>query len=745
MATLLGAPAPVVGGRFEVQERLGEGGMGIVFAARDRKLGRRVALKFLHRTAASSEGRLLREARAMAQLDHRNVLPVFDVGEYEGALFIAMKLAGGGTIVDWLREQPRSLDEIVRVFADAARGLAAAHDAGFIHRDFKPSNVFIGDDGAALVGDFSLVSAEPTPPVTDTVSMDEPAAVYTVAGSIVGTPQYMAPEQRNGGEVTDRADQFAFGLSLYEAVYGTPAASNSPTANAPDRRPATGEAVPKRIRRVMARSTATGPSDRYPGMRRLLDELAPPPTNTRARLVAGGAVAVALAAGMAWWLEPEPLPGPPAPSNPYAVCFHQRLDGIYMEDALAGESVELGMVPFLDPKAPVRADDRAYDEDRVWRPRGRRIEVRNLADDEVVFDGYTTGTEPCVFFTHPEGELHARVTVLDEAAGADGGALFRAGPTWDEVSRHELESREGGLDHHLETGETAHVDVPDSAASRLLTLATFMVDARMKDASFGTRDQPHQFFLAVGAKSECGDHPCVRYGEEAPGVSSIHLSGADANRKYLLGYAFARAAMEQRLSRPWSDEAGAKRLDAYAPFRPAAPGTAAREGWALFVSAVNWNDRGPHGEGFFTLWPPACVPGDDGCEPGTNLNKPIGFPDRWHTNYVPLHEGPSMCAYWDEANGSCPGVGAAAEDSCAQVARSVTLDWARHFWHVATRAKPGAEPATLDELTSIVEVVIREKRDDANTYAAMTAQVPENLLPLWKESAKLNRVDTACP
>jgi serine/threonine protein kinase len=152
-------------GRYEVLSPIGAGGMGVVYAARDPKLRRTVALKMLrpgaqeNATDSKMRERLLREARAMARLSHPNVLSVYDVGELNGQVFLAMELVEGATLTTWLRERRRSWREVLDVFVEAGRGLSAAHAAGLIHRDFKPDNVLVGNDGRVRVTDFGLASA----------------------------------------------------------------------------------------------------------------------------------------------------------------------------------------------------------------------------------------------------------------------------------------------------------------------------------------------------------------------------------------------------------------------------------------------------------------------------------------------------------------------------------------------------------------------------------------------------------
>ena len=145
--------------RFLLDEKLGAGGMGIVYAARDPRLERKIALKLVRverEFGPKGEARLLREARSMARLAHPNVVQIYEAGEWEGRVFIAMELVRGRTLAAWLAQSPRKWQEVIVVFRMAGRGLAAAHAAGVVHRDFKPENVLIGDDGHARGTDFGL-------------------------------------------------------------------------------------------------------------------------------------------------------------------------------------------------------------------------------------------------------------------------------------------------------------------------------------------------------------------------------------------------------------------------------------------------------------------------------------------------------------------------------------------------------------------------------------------------------------
>ncbi|MEM7157672.1 MAG: tetratricopeptide repeat protein [Myxococcota bacterium] len=211
-------------GHYQVLDRLGAGGMGAVFAAEDPRLDRRVAIKLLHRNDAEARNhRLRREAWAMARLEHPNVVTVHDVGEYEGRTFIAMELVDGVNLRRWLEAAPRRPAEILDVFIAAGRGLAAAHAAGVVHRDFKPGNVLVANDGRVLVTDFGLARLEATAELTESAELLPEIDVtvdFTRDGAISGTPGYMAPEQWTATPALPAADQFAFCIALYEALMG---------------------------------------------------------------------------------------------------------------------------------------------------------------------------------------------------------------------------------------------------------------------------------------------------------------------------------------------------------------------------------------------------------------------------------------------------------------------------------------------------------------------------------------------
>ena len=269
-------------GRYVVLGVLGAGGMGVVYAAFDPQLDRKIALKLLRgETDREGQERLLREAQALARVSHPNVVAVHDVGVWDERVFMAMEYIDGGTLTSWLAERPRTPLEIVTVFRDAAAGLGAAHAAGLVHRDFKPDNVMIGTDGRARVVDFSLVSAAtPSPSASERPSFDTPVDVsMTMSGIVLGTPLYMPLEVLDGHIADARSDQYSFCAAFYEALYGA-LPITAPTLeelytrlHAGPAKPPARAGVSPQLRAAILRGLATRPGDRYPTMEAFLRAL----------------------------------------------------------------------------------------------------------------------------------------------------------------------------------------------------------------------------------------------------------------------------------------------------------------------------------------------------------------------------------------------------------------------------------------------------------------------------------------
>ncbi|MEM9459219.1 MAG: tetratricopeptide repeat protein [Myxococcota bacterium] len=286
-------------GRYSVLSLIGRGGIGVVYKAYDPQLDRSVALKLLRRGRRSVQAdlRLLREAQTLAKLKHPNVVAVHDAGLTNHGVFIAMELLEGQTLNLWIDEQTRSVSEVLEVFRAAGRGLSAAHRAGFVHRDFKPSNVVVDDDGRVRVLDFGLAHLVDQPvrePVIDGESTGREdgsrwESWSTELGTVMGTPAFMAPEQFRGGRSDHRSEQFAFAMSLYVALYDrTPLGGRTyeeryqsieSGLNIDERElevSASGQRVPFRIRKAIVRGLAADPADRFESMEQMLEQLEPP-------------------------------------------------------------------------------------------------------------------------------------------------------------------------------------------------------------------------------------------------------------------------------------------------------------------------------------------------------------------------------------------------------------------------------------------------------------------------------------
>jgi serine/threonine-protein kinase len=273
-------------GRYVIEKLIASGGMGAVYRALDPELGRSVAIKVIRSDLplASNELRLVRESMAMAQLAHPNVLTVYDVGRFEGQVFIAMELALGGTLREWIARERRSWGSIVERFVRAGRGLRAAHDMGLVHRDFKPENVLLTGDEDVRVADFGLVgslerTSAPVPgPLPERISALNLA--LTQDGTFLGTPRYMAPEQHNGEHAGAAADQFAFGVALYEALYGehpfagTTWVELACSVLAGELRAAPpGTDVPPSLRKIIVRALRVDPLERWQSMTAMIAAL----------------------------------------------------------------------------------------------------------------------------------------------------------------------------------------------------------------------------------------------------------------------------------------------------------------------------------------------------------------------------------------------------------------------------------------------------------------------------------------
>ncbi|MBK8235767.1 MAG: tetratricopeptide repeat protein [Deltaproteobacteria bacterium] len=328
-------------GRFAVLGAVGAGGMGQVFSAYDPQLDRRVALKLLHGHADAVErARLVREAQALARLTHPNVVAVYEVGSHEGHVFVAMEFVEGTTLREWMDAHAAAegtTDSRVRaleILLDAGRGIQAAHAAGLVHRDVKPRNILVGNDGRVRVVDFGLARSGLGEPeeLTATARTDAPepldashadgtgtgtllATALTQTGKVVGTPAYMAPEQFQPGPVDPSADQFAFCVTAWEVLFGARPFGGTTVAmllaiRAGNIERPSGIEVPPALEAALRRGLSHRPSRRHPDMATLLDvfeqQLArlrgePPPRRGSRRVWwIAGSVGVIATAGAFW-------------------------------------------------------------------------------------------------------------------------------------------------------------------------------------------------------------------------------------------------------------------------------------------------------------------------------------------------------------------------------------------------------------------------------------------------------------
>ncbi|MCB9702457.1 MAG: serine/threonine protein kinase [Myxococcales bacterium] len=326
--------APLRIGRYLLLDRLGQGGMGVVYAAYDPDLDRKVAIKLLlsEGMGGVAEARLRREAQAMARVVHANVVSVIEVGEHEGQTYVAMEYVRGVPLSRW-QETTRGWREVVGVYLQAGRGLAAAHRGGVIHRDFKPHNVMLVDAGVDVgrvkVLDFGLARASATSPIAEpafdeTTSSEDAARMLgerlTATGALMGTPAYMAPEQLAGRPPDERSDQYSFAVALYEALYGRlpyPSGSLPVIVRAilagEIAAPPRGREVPPWIHRVLLRGLALDPGRRFESMAALCDGLERDPSARRRSAALALSLSVVVGAGgwgLAGLASESPCEGP---------------------------------------------------------------------------------------------------------------------------------------------------------------------------------------------------------------------------------------------------------------------------------------------------------------------------------------------------------------------------------------------------------------------------------------------------
>ncbi len=319
--------------RYRIVGKLGAGGMGVVYRAYDAQLDREVALKLLRVGEDGTEGRtrMLREAKAAAKIRHANVVTVYDAGEAFGRVFIAMELIDGVTLKTFFRGKQRGWRAVIEVMLGAGEGLAAAHAAGLVHRDFKPDNVLVEAGGRVRVLDFGLarsaieVDALTVRSGAPAIASDTPPVMRTLTqtGTLVGTPAYMAPEQHLSRGVDARTDQFSFCVTCFECLFGErPFAGDTQaelTMNVLDGRmqaPRERGDAPAELLAALQRGMSVHPADRWPALAELLAELRAivvrhEPRDRKGLLVAAGLLLPALVGAALYVGGAEPDARPP--------------------------------------------------------------------------------------------------------------------------------------------------------------------------------------------------------------------------------------------------------------------------------------------------------------------------------------------------------------------------------------------------------------------------------------------------
>jgi tetratricopeptide (TPR) repeat protein len=491
--------------RYRLAERLGAGGLGVVLAAEDPELGRRVAIKLI-RTGSTDRraiDRLEREAAALARVSHPHVVGVFDVGRYDvhegsaafdrwpadvplAGVYIVMELCEGTDLATWLRTQ-RTPQEVLRVFRAAGGGLAAAHAAGVVHRDFKPANVMVDRHGGVKVLDFGLAQwlhgAEPS---TLQEGVDDGGSTgvssMTMTGTVMGTPAYMAPEQHKGGKVDERTDQYAFCVALAEALCGErPFAGNTVAelhkAKHDLRFEPRVREIPPRLRAVLERGLAREPDARWASMTELLRAFEEP----RSYAAWWGLGLLVGTVGLGSWVVvgstdgSEPVAFAPeaaavvvADGNPPSEQAKALREAA--EIAAVGRGARASLAALLESVAPgstVPDDPSLAAEVLLWRGR--------LAEDAVASEIYRRA-----YFVAREADvpsIAARAAIaMTTTAGDDHGQLLDEWirHAWIEVERAP-EDREAAVEVAIRGAHGRAIGMSDEIAADSLAFAAAVV------------------------------------------------------------------------------------------------------------------------------------------------------------------------------------------------------------------------------------------------------------------------------
>ncbi len=414
-------------GHYEIIEKLGEGGMGVVYLARDTGLSRTVAIKILPAHATSDperKRRFVQEAKAASALNHPNIVTIYEIGSDRGVDFIAMEYLKGHTLAELLSRKPLTVKQAIEYAMAVAEALAAAHAGGIVHRDLKPANIMITDEGRVKVLDFGLAK------LTETTTSDEFAATQTLAavteeGTILGTVQYMSPEQAEGGKIDHRSDIFSFGAVLYEMLAGRRAFHGakriSILADILHKEPAPiaeiVEGVPRELEKIIARCLRKDPRRRFQVMddvRLALEdsadetEKAPPvaqasPGSRRILAIATAALFGAVGLGVGWWIKPQASSGQDRvlrkltsesglTTDPTVSADGKLL--AYASDRAGKGNLDIWVQQLAGGEALQITSDDADERDPSFSPDGSKIVFRSERDGGGIYVVSSLGGEP---------------------------------------------------------------------------------------------------------------------------------------------------------------------------------------------------------------------------------------------------------------------------------------------------------------------------------------------------------------
>jgi tRNA A-37 threonylcarbamoyl transferase component Bud32/tetratricopeptide (TPR) repeat protein len=502
-------------GRYQLDSTLGRGAMGVVYLADDPKLDRRVALKLVLQRQRSSieEARVLLEARAAARVQDPHLVGVYDVGAWNGRVFLAMEYVDGPTLTRWLAQGQRSVDAIVDVFVDVARGLVAAHQAGLVHCDVKPDNILIGSGGAKL-GDFGLA-----------VGPDHAGAI-----GLRGTPLYMAPELIRGAPPSAASDQFALCVSLLEAIAGA-----RPDHPVDDRHPPSRPArMPRWLFRIVARGLSTDPARRFASVADVVAVLERHRHGRRRRgFLIGAAVAaagtIAAAATFAWVLanrgsDQDPCPAP-------------RAELAQVWNAERGRDLNAALGPSAGPRARQRLDayGAAWIDASVSACRATRVDGRY---SEAVLDRRTQ----CL--VRARSRLGALVDLLRDRKASPSEHAVSAIDNLPELAACE------DIAALAPAGPSAPALRAQLAiATSMLDVAMELIDLRRADAALAQLRASHASIVSVPTGTTGADGRRLEAEEHyLTGIALAQLERRDeAVEAFERAYQAARAAASERL------------------------------------------------------------------------------------------------------------------------------------------------------------------------------------------------------